>query len=424
MEQSYRKRGGSFELWHTETAQVFLQRILSRPNIKFIGAYRKYDSRLEEYKEDNGDYKNSNDRSIEDLMALYSPAYDKQDDREKFLKIQNFLRSIINETTLEIHVPHDTKTINIHLHEKVLPIEALGTGIHELLIFAIQVISIDNHVICIEEPELHFHPHMQRQFMRFLANETTNQYFITTHSSHVMDAVEDATIHQVILEDGFSKVHHPQDMNDKRRICQDLGYFPSDLFQSNSIIWVEGPSDRIYLNYWINKTDPSLKEGWHYSIMFYGGGLRSHLTADDSEVDDFINLMPINRFPAIIMDSDKKAQQTPLNANKDRIIEEFNTINGVSWVTKGREIENYIPSDIRLNAIKAVHKSAVSFSEDQESKYAKPLNYINKEDVTKTDGFDKVRIAKEAIAQKPELDVLDLSEKMEELVAYIWSANS
>ena len=416
--------GGSFENWIQGTTEKFRYNILAKPRIKFIGAYRKYDSRLDEYKEDNGQHRNSNDKSIETLMALYSPAYDKQDDREKFIKIQNFIQEVTGEPSLKLQVPHDLKTINIKLHGKTLPIEALGTGVHELLIFAIEVISIDNHVVCIEEPELHFHPHMQRNFMRFLSTETTNQYFITTHSSHIMDAVEDATIHMVTLNDGFSKIHKPQDLNDKRRICQDLGYFPSDLLQSNSIIWVEGPSDRIYLNYWIKQIAPELQEGWHYSIMFYGGSLLSHLSVDDeSEIEDFINLLPINRFPAILIDSDLDSARHKLRDTKTRVIAEFNQIDGLAWVTKCREIENYIPSDIRLTAIKEVHISAKNLEQD-ENEYSKPLNYLNKKNDVKSGGFNKVAIAKKVIQQNPPLETLDLKERVEELVAYIRNANT
>ena len=70
-------------------------------------------------------------------MALYSPAHDQQEDRDKFVTIQNFIQKVTGESDLKLQVPHDLKTINVKLHNKTLPIEALGTGIHELLIFAI-----------------------------------------------------------------------------------------------------------------------------------------------------------------------------------------------------------------------------------------------------------------------------------------------
>lgn len=42
------------------------------------------------------------------------------------------------------------------------------------------------------------------------------------------------------------------------------------------------------------------------------------------------------------MDSDKNYSSAPLNRTKKRIIKEIKSVNGYVWVTKGREIENYI----------------------------------------------------------------------------------
>ncbi|MEZ4770015.1 MAG: hypothetical protein R2844_16480, partial [Caldilineales bacterium] len=69
----------------------------------------------------------------------------------------------------------------------------------------------------------------------------------------------------------------------------------SDILQANCIIWVEGPSDRIYLKHWLRTIAPELDEGIQFSIMFYGGRLLSHLSADDAEIDEFISLRKINQ---------------------------------------------------------------------------------------------------------------------------------
>ena len=47
------------------------------------------------------------------------------------------------------------------------------------------------------------------------------------------------------------------------------------ILQANCVVWVEGPSDRIYLKHWIEAVTSELIEGLHYSIMFYGGRLLS-----------------------------------------------------------------------------------------------------------------------------------------------------
>ena len=40
---------------------------------------------------------------------------------------------------------------------------------------------------------------------------------------------------------------------DKVSILKDLGYKPNDLYQTNFLLWVEGQSDKVYLNYLIQK---------------------------------------------------------------------------------------------------------------------------------------------------------------------------
>ena len=135
----------------------------------------------------------------------------------------------------------------------------------------------------------------------------------------------------------------------------DLGYRASDLVQANCIVWVEGPSDRIYLSAWIKSIDPDMLEGLHYSIMFYGGRLLAHLTADDASVGDFIALQRLNRHVGIIVDSDKRKANQSLNSTKQRVLDEIEKSHGFGWVTAGREIENYITGTTMLSALKVVH---------------------------------------------------------------------
>lgn len=142
---------------------------------------------------------------------------------------------------------------------------------------------------------------------------------------------------------------------DRYAICADLGHRASDIIQSNAVIWVEGPSDRIYLKHWISLVSPDLVEGIHYSIMFYGGRLLSHLTANDDDVDEFIELRALNRNLAVLIDSDKRSARTPITKTKQRLQQEFMEHGGIAWITKGREVENYIDSGLLQAALKAVH---------------------------------------------------------------------
>ena len=200
---------------------------------------------------------------------------------------------------------------------------------------------------------------LQRKLIRYLKTKTSNQYLIATHSAHLLD-YEHATVFHVQLKATGTEIKRagtPQELSD---ICADLGYRPSDLLQANAVIWVEGPSDRIYLRHWIALRDSSLIEGIHYSIMFYGGRLLNHLSAEDVEVREFISLRRLNRHISILIDSDKTAPQKRINPTKMRVRDEFNAPGypGFAWVTDGRTMENYVPLTILTQALSDVAPNA------------------------------------------------------------------
>jgi hypothetical protein len=215
-------------------------------------------------------------------------------------------------------------------------------------------------------------------------------------------------------------------------ICIELGYRASDIIQSNAIVWVEGSTDRIYLKYWLKGMAPDLIEGTHFSIMFYGGRLLSYLSATDDEIEDFIQLRNLNRHAAILIDSDKPSANSDINDTKKRIIEEF-TSSGFAWLTKGREIENYLNYTKLQEIVKSLHDDnySKSFAEDPFShalhfERKTPKNSLKSpgsEDFIETK-IDKIKISKKYTEIVPvEFTILDLEERITSLVKFIQEAN-
>jgi hypothetical protein len=243
---------------------------------------------------------------------------------------------------------------------------------------------------------------------------------------------EDIEVFHIMLDGGQTTIDAVTTTKQRSKICHDLGYRASDILQSNAIIWVGGPSDRIYINHWIKaKTlNNPIIEGIHYSIMFYGGRLFSHLTAEDIEdiegdLEDFISVRKLNRNTCIVFDSDKTTARSRLNSTKMRLRNEFDKGPGFAWVTKGREIENYINADIVENCVLNVHPNAEKIlSKDQ---WSNLLKYQNKKAKSKKNCeniANKVKVARYYVENhRVDFSTLDLELMTNKLVAFINQSN-
>jgi putative ATP-dependent endonuclease of the OLD family len=245
-----------------------------------------------------------------------------------------------------------------------IPLSKMGSGAKTVLLVLLCIHVVPRYILnkplekiffCFEEIENNLHPAIQRRLFSYLNDiiqTNSGHLFLTTHSHvpinmfcndenfqllHVTQQAGDPSLSRV--DSAATYIHHG-------RIFDDLEVRASDLLQSNCIIWVEGPSDRIYFNRWIELVDKSLKEHVDFEYAFTAGTLLSHFTFDDPDDSELIEALRINRNAIILMDRDFPRDSEKYKARVERVRKEFEGQGGIAWVTEGKEVENYIPINV------------------------------------------------------------------------------
>lgn len=348
------------------------------------------------------------------LRAHQNPRYPERAAKLPILDSLNRFVSAVLEVEAELHVPAEGDQIEVTINGRTLEVPELGAGIEQTIYLALRCTQAQESLLLIEEPEIHLHPHLLLQLVRYLIDSTSNQYVVTTHSAALIDHPT-ARLFSVTMSGGESTLSAISSASHRYETVYSLGYRPSDLVHANCVIWVEGPSDRMYLNWWLQCVGSDVVEGIDYQVMIYGGRLLSNLTTIDNEpgfADDLIELQQLNRSLGVLMDSDRKASGEEINVTKTRIAEELSVGGGLVWITEGREIENYLPKDLLVEAVVATHPSA-----------SLPARWNHYSKFAPTAGkFDKMAIARHVTANAPDLDHLshlDLAARIDDLVAFI-----
>ncbi|WP_095143150.1 ATP-dependent endonuclease [Pseudomonas sp. Irchel s3b6] len=271
--------------------------------------------------------------------------------------------TLFSEIVVQFH-PHSNNW-EIYLGEEgkgLVPLSASGSGLKTVILTLINLLvrpnfesrAIDSYVFSFEELENNLHPSLQRNLFSFLlayAQSKGCYIFLTTHSQVAIDLFHgeaDAQILHVKKQDGEVLGVVLDDLNRGYSVLDDLGAKASDILQANGIIWVEGPSDRVYLNKFIELWgEGAYREGHHYQFIYYGGSVLAHIDASTPEADiqEAVSAIKINRNFIFACDSDRKSKNGKLKNRVTELLASVANERGYVWVTRCREIENYIPKE-------------------------------------------------------------------------------
>lgn len=289
-------------------------------------------------------------------------------EREAARKFEDFLsRELFGDVPVTLIPKKNSRVVHIRLgNERERAVHELGDGIQHLIILTFPLFQNQNKpgLVFIEEPELFLHPGMQRSLIKAMRGFENYQFFIGTHSNHLLDLTlefEDISIYMVRKEivdssaDEFDAkfVIEPASTHD-HRILEILGTRASSVFLSNCTVWVEGITDRRYILHGLKlhyehlcqqqkaKNAPHPFEpraDLHFSFVEYSGGNITHWSFLD-RVDDPIEVTRLCSRLMLIADKDSsKAKNQRHLELKDHLGDNFICLASI-------EIENLLTPSI------------------------------------------------------------------------------
>lgn len=345
----------------------------------------------------------------------------KYSEHQKLIQFEELLsKEFFDSKKVKLTFDNDQKVLLIKIGDEAEKyVYDLGDGLQMIIILTFPFFTHESGLIAIEEPELFIHPGLQKTLIKFLINHprTENfQIFLATHSNHIIDS-----INQSDLVSLFSLKRREKERNNSLEVNPDfiienlafgnenflnlLGITTTSVYLSNCTIWVEGITDKLYLQKYISEylnskridqkheSCKEYKEGIHYSFALTGGDSIIHWDfSDENEYYENTKDIIVRKFCSkalVVVDNDfgKNIERKKLLKNLlgDRLVELENP-----------EIENLLPQMV-------INKTLLSYSSVKKAVGEGELPKVDKEEFkTKKIGYiiDKLILKDNPSAKK------------------------
>lgn len=272
---------------------------------------------------------------------------------------------------------------------RIIEYSSLGDGVKGALNILFEILKFKHLIdekkynynslcLIIDEFDMNMHQYLSSTIFKLIVEiseieSMNNQIILTTHSNSFIDQCEEIDIHinSIKLNEKYlSTVRLITDKEGLVNAFNEIGYKPSQFFIANGIIWVEGPSDIIYINFLLqlyisNLESDEFIRGKHFDFILYGGSNIKHHVLSDSFSNNLINLLHINPNCFVVFDKDNygTSNATSSEQNKKKIIDAINNVDKY-WMTQGTYIEHYLAkNDLEMFESKIKNKrSKVEFA--------------------------------------------------------------
>lgn len=292
---------------------------------------------------------------VDSLEILYAIKYygdhlqrgmTSQDYREIVREIEHYFPDI---TSVESdRTEEDIATLTYTEYGSTLDILYSGSGLKHFIDVLVKTVVSKADVVLLDEPEMGLHPDLQRQFIEYLhklCEREGIQVFMATHSPVLLNYADVVTYHRVVNREGDRSVL-PVPGEAIHTLLSDLGIRPSDVFNQDICLMVEGASEVVFFEHVIRTLYEDAFANIGIAVLQYAGSAADGIISGHIDVS---NIVPAQEYTYWIRDREKPPSGPPSsNATKFR-----NALDGQGLtcrILKKREIEYYYPESVLVAA--------------------------------------------------------------------------
>jgi len=298
---------------------------------------------------------NRNFNQVDSLQILYAIKYYALRE-ERGLTVQTY-DELINE--IKHYFPDisdvesdrtetDIATLTYEEYGEKIDILYSGSGLKHFIDILLKATISNAKIILLDEPEMGLHPDLQRQFIDYLkklAFEKNMQIFIATHSPVLLNYADSIQYFRVINNKGARKVLKiPNDA--VHTLWSDVGIRPSDIFNQDICLLVEGASEIVFFEHIIRTLYEKEFANIGVGILQYGGSAADGIINGHIDVS---NIVAAQKYTYWLRDRDAPGGDIP-STSSTKFKNALYKQNIECRILQKREIEFYYPRDILISA--------------------------------------------------------------------------
>jgi predicted ATP-dependent endonuclease of OLD family len=343
---------------------------------------------------------------LNELLILAQTS--KRPELKKWQRLEKLVRKVAPSIE-DMRLLESDFNLREHDSGSPFPVHWVGGGYQEVLMLLYQLIKTPDAIFAVDEPEIHLHPELARRFLDILKDIASGQQlFLTTQSPTFVDRSDLTNVWLVKKIDGSSQTTRLREIEDLGDIVLELGIRPSDIFYSNIIVFVEGPSDKVVLSILAQKMELDFEAGEISFIPTYGKSQGKY------HLNTFIESTKAANIP-FFMVLDKGAEKETKSFVKKGILKMDDNL----FILKEGDIEDYYPRDKLIDTVCSEYNIELAAEEKNKLKEGSAVKVIEAmlEEKIKTVPRGWKIIVGEKVARAMEED--EISEELKRIIERI-----